>query len=73
MQSTTHAKEPLLLDYLSPSELAAELKVKTRTVDRWRAVGIGPPITKVGRKVYYKRTAVAEWLQSCQAKDRRAA
>jgi hypothetical protein len=54
----------VLAGYLTPDELATELDVCTKTLDRWRVFGEGPPITKVGRKVYYKRDGVITWLQT---------
>ncbi len=54
----------LLGEYLTPETLATELNITTRTLDRWRVLNVGPPITKVGRKIYYARTTVAEWLKA---------
>lgn len=56
------AKPPLLDDYQTPAELAAELNVCTKTLERWRADRLGPKITKIGRRVLYRRSAVAAWL-----------
>ncbi len=60
-------------DYLRPAELAAELKVCEMTLKRWRACREGPPVTKIGRRVYYSRASVTEWLKSREQKPRRAA
>jgi hypothetical protein len=54
----------LLDEYLPPAELAAELSVCKKTLDRWRVLGIGPPITKIGRKPYYSRAGVVAWLRA---------
>jgi hypothetical protein len=56
-------KASLLDEYLQPAELAAELNVCTKTLDRWRVEGSGPPITKIGRKPYYSKTGVVTWLR----------
>jgi hypothetical protein len=56
----------LLDDYLPPEKLAAELKVSTRTLDRWRVLGNGPPLTKIGKAVYYSRKAAADWVKACE-------
>jgi len=53
---------PLLSVFLTAKELAAELERNTRTLDRWHALGTGPPRTRVGRKVLYRRTSVQKWL-----------
>jgi hypothetical protein len=57
-------KSNLLDEYFSPEELASELNVCTKTLDRWRVQRTGPPITKIGRKSYYSRSAVAAWLRA---------
>ena len=63
--------EPLLSEFLTKRELAAELQRNERTLDRWDALGTGPPRTRVGRKVLYRRTSAQKWLaaqeQSCPA------
>jgi hypothetical protein len=50
--------EILLADFLTPDEAASELKICTRTLDRWRRLGEGPKVTKIGRRVYYRRIYV---------------
>jgi predicted DNA-binding transcriptional regulator AlpA len=54
--------EPLLSDYFTQEEAATELKVSARTVDRWRRLDEGPPITKLGRRVLYRRSSLQTWL-----------
>ena len=56
--------EPLLSDYLSDTELAAELAVSKRTIERWRRFGKGPPRTKIGKKNLTRRGSVRAWLRS---------
>jgi Helix-turn-helix domain len=48
--------------YASEDDLASELQVHPKTIERWRATGEGPPHTKIGRKVFYKRTSLDAWL-----------
>ena len=52
----------VLAEYMTRSELAAELGICTRTLIRWAARGEGPPITHVGQRPLYKRASVAAWL-----------
>ena len=52
----------ILSEFLTKEELAAELRRNPRTLDRWDALGMGPPRTSVGRKIYYKRHSVLKWL-----------
>jgi hypothetical protein len=53
---------PVLSEFLTAKELAAELRLNRRTVDRWHRIGTGPPRTLVGRMVMYRRDAVRKWL-----------
>jgi hypothetical protein len=54
--------EPILSEFLTKEELAAELRRNPRTLDRWDVLGVGPPRTRVGRQVLYRRASVERWL-----------
>jgi hypothetical protein len=54
--------EDVLADFLTQDEAAAELKVCERTLDRWRRLDEGPPITKLGRRILYRRSSLQAWL-----------
>jgi hypothetical protein len=54
--------EPILSEFLTKEELAAELRRNPRTLDRWDVLGMGPPRTHVGRQVFYRRASVQKWL-----------
>ncbi len=54
--------EPILSEFLTKEELAAELRRNPRTLDRWDVLRTGPPRTHVGRKVLYRRASVQKWL-----------
>lgn len=56
------AADILRTRYLSRSETAEALGIATRTLDRWWSLRVGPPRTKVGNQVYYRREAVEAWL-----------
>jgi hypothetical protein len=56
------SSEPLLSEFLTKEELATELRRNPRTLDRWAVLGDGPPRTRVGRRVLYRRTSVQKWL-----------
>ena len=56
--------ENLLADFLTQHEAATELKVCERTLDRWRRLDEGPPITKLGRRILYRRASVQAWLRA---------
>ena len=66
----------LLDTYLTKSQAAAELGVTDRTLNRWHTERIGPPRTKIGARIYYRREAVAEWVRNREvvpAREKRAA
>ena len=53
----------LLSEYMNPTQCAAELGVCPRTLERWRRLKASPPITRIGKKIMYRREAVAAWLR----------
>jgi hypothetical protein len=56
--------QSILSDFFTKKELATELRRNQRTLDRWEVLGEGPPRTRVGRQVFYRRSSVAKWLAS---------
>ena len=53
------------LGYIEEPAAAELLKVKPVTLRNWRALGIGPPFTKVhGTRVVYPLAELRTWLQS---------
>jgi len=58
--------EELERDYLTSYDLSGWLGVSRRTLFRWVRLRKGPPSIKVGRSVYYRRTAVQRWLLSLE-------
>ena len=57
---------PLLAEYMTPTQCAAELCIDKRTLERWHRLRQAPPRTNVGKCVLYRREAVAKWLRSCE-------
>lgn len=48
---------------LTPSQLAGALGVTTKTLERWRMTGDGPPFVRVSRKVIrYRQPDVEAFL-----------
>jgi hypothetical protein len=43
-----------------------------RTLDRWHALGVGPPRTCIGRTVLYRRASVQKWLAAQEQPCRRS-
>jgi hypothetical protein len=56
------ADRPILDEFATVEELAAELKLNRRTLDRWEKTGTGPPRTMMGRTILYRRDSVRKWL-----------
>jgi hypothetical protein len=55
--------QPVLSDYFTKKNAAAELKVTDRTLDRWQRLREGPPVTKLGRRILYRRSSLQAWLR----------
>lgn len=53
--------------YYTKAELADELGVTPRTLDRWWAERTGPPRTKLGKTPLYRKEIVAKWALSKEA------
>ena len=60
------AASSLLEGYATAAETAAELHICTKTLERWHLARRGPPRTRIGRRVFYKRSAVTAWLEKLQ-------
>lgn len=56
--------DTVLAEYMTSDELASELGVCKRTLDRWHSRRIGPPRVTIGRKPLYRRGGVADWIRS---------
>ena len=56
---------------LTKLELAQLLGRNIRTLDRWDVLRIGPPIIKIGRATYYKRSSVLAWIEANESRPLR--
>jgi len=63
----------LLGGWISRADLALQLGVSEDTLRRWDALRSGPPCIRAGRKIYYRRSAVIEWLEDQEAAGLRRA
>ena len=59
----TKVTAEILADYLTRPELAKELQKSERTLDRWHQLRVGPPRSRIGNLVIYRRNALHEWLR----------
>jgi hypothetical protein len=62
----------LLAEHLSEIDTATELHQTVRTLRLWRQIGIGPAFTKIGRRVFYSRTALLSWIASLETRPVRS-
>ena len=60
--STSSRPASLLAQMYTRQQLAKELGFTCDTLCRWEARQIGPPCTRIGRRVLYRRDAVEAWL-----------
>ena len=61
------AKAGLLSGWISRLDLALELGVTVETLRRWELLRSGPTCVRAGRKIYYRRDAVQDWLMQQEA------
>ena len=57
----------LLSGWISRLDLALELDLTVETLHRWEKLRFGPPCVRAGRKIYYRRDAVQDWLMQQEA------
>jgi hypothetical protein len=56
--------QALLADWMTRPDLAAALGITADTLSRWEARQFGPPCTRIGRKVLYRRASVESWINA---------
>lgn len=54
----------VLQGYLTRDDLAKQMGVHPRTLERWHRERQGPPCVMIGRFRLYRVAAVREWLES---------
>lgn len=69
VSSGTHQEGNLLDDYLTIKETADQLGVSHRTLMRWKKNGFGPPVTRIGHRLYYRRSSARQWLNSMEGQN----
>jgi hypothetical protein len=58
----------VLDDWLSEEETAAEVKKTVRTLRQWRKKGIGPPYSRFGQTIKYRRAALIEHFKAIEVR-----
>jgi predicted site-specific integrase-resolvase len=66
---TAEPRAGVLSDWIGRAELAEELGVTPDTLARWATRGTGPPLVKVGRRVFYRRRSVERWLAESERRN----
>jgi hypothetical protein len=56
----------LLDDMLTEDQLATELGKCRRLLQLWRQRCEGPPWSRIGNSIYYRRASVDAWLRSLE-------
>lgn len=56
------SEQSILDEYQTEEDLASELGICVKTLQRWRADKMGPPVTRLGRRILYRRVSVRTWL-----------
>lgn len=51
-------------DLLTITEAAEVLRTPLATLRYWRYLGIGPRSFRIGRRVFYRRGALDDWLRA---------
>jgi hypothetical protein len=64
--------DKLLSDYLPERDAAEELRQSLRTLRSWRQKRIGPNWVKIGKLIFYSRSALNSWLASLERQSVRA-
>ena len=52
----------LLADYYTPEQAAQAIGLTRRTLDAMYARREGPPRTKIGGRIYYRKESLRRWL-----------
>lgn len=54
--------DDIITEAITEAEAAAICRVTVATLRTWRSRRRGPPHIKIGRKVFYRRSAVTAWI-----------
>lgn len=54
----------ILSGYLEEAEVARQLRITVRTLERWRRARTSPPFIMLGHRPIYKITSLEKWIAS---------
>jgi len=61
-EKTQNASEGSTKRLLAPKDVEREFGIHQKTLAYWRLEGIGPAYTSFGRRVFYERTVLEEYI-----------
>ena len=53
-----------MAEYLSTNQVSEETGIPMATLRYWRHAGTGPPSVRLGRRVVYRESDVARWIEA---------
>ena len=63
-QRNGDASADLMQGWMGRREVAEALGISAATLQRWQTRRIGPPLVRIGRRVFYRADAFREWMIS---------
>ena len=67
-ETKTPAAARLLSGYLERKELSQQLGKSERYLARQEELKIGPPVTRIGKKILYRISSVQRWLDEQESR-----
>lgn len=61
--ATPEQLDEVVSDFLTAREAAEAIGVHVRTLKYWKATGYGPDHFYIGKRLFYRRTEIVDWLQ----------
>lgn len=56
-------------EIIRPPEVSQLLNTPVETLRYWRGKGVGPKFFRVGRRVFYRRRDILDWIDSQETVD----
>ena len=70
--SPAPAPDPILAGFATQPQIAGEMGITPRTLQRWELMGDAPPSVKLGLHRYYNRERAKMWLAARESKPKRS-
>ncbi len=56
------ASAELMQGWMGRHDVAEALGISAATLQRWQTRRVGPPLVRIGRRVFYRADAFREWM-----------